>query len=378
MPRILEISSRSSKGGRRKIKMALLTIHSDKDTNLNGLHWDEKYVENNIESAKGMPICASFIDDEKIYPVDHGYTETVETSDGKQEPLFGDSECCGVIEDAKIEDVEIDGEQKKVLCGYGYLFEQRYFNFVNYVRKQVELSSIKTSIEIVGKDHNPIIYDGGYDPNYRIPEYFDFSGVAILGCGTKEADANCYVLEVASKKEGGNLDMNENEIKDLIRNTITEVSDKNAEMGTKIEELNQCVTEKDAKIEELNQQAEVDKAAIAEKDAKIEELNQQIENLTAEVNECKKANATAELNKKLECFSDNEKKFAESEINSFNEDPLNGDVDAIVSKIYAAIGKASKEIAEQNAAQNQSEITDIFSDVNDADDNDDAEDCNIF
>ena len=34
---ILELSSKSSKGGRRKIKMVLLTIHNQDEKNLNGI-----------------------------------------------------------------------------------------------------------------------------------------------------------------------------------------------------------------------------------------------------------------------------------------------------------------------------------------------------
>ena len=128
MNKVLELSSKSSKGGRRKIKMVLLTIHNDGETNLNGISWKEEYVLNNLDSIKGIPICASFIDEDKETPFDHGYTETVEIGDGKSEPLFINSECCGVIEDAKIEDLEIDGETNRVLVGYGVLFYQIYKN----------------------------------------------------------------------------------------------------------------------------------------------------------------------------------------------------------------------------------------------------------
>lgn len=201
MNKILELSSKSSKGGRRKIKMVLLTLHNEGETNLNGISWKEEYVLNNLESIKGIPICASFIDSEdKEIPLDHGYTETVELGNGKSEPLFNNSECCGVIEEAKIEDLEIDGEMKRVLVGYGVLFYQRYKKFCDYIKQNILLSEVKSSIEIVGKDGGTIVYDGGYNEKIRYPQVFDFSATAILG-SVKEADENCYVLEVAQKKE---------------------------------------------------------------------------------------------------------------------------------------------------------------------------------
>ena len=75
---ILEMGSRKTKGGRRYIKMALLTIHdNEEDTNLNGLHWTEQNVLANIESIKGMPICCEFADDTKTVPLGHGYTDQI-------------------------------------------------------------------------------------------------------------------------------------------------------------------------------------------------------------------------------------------------------------------------------------------------------------
>lgn len=125
---ILEINKRVSKGGRKNIRMILLTIHKDGEMNRNGITWVEQYVNDNLDSIKGIPICATFLDDDKDVLLDHGYTETIELEDGKSEPLFSNSESVGVIESAKIEDVEIDSETKRVLVGYGYIFCQRYKN----------------------------------------------------------------------------------------------------------------------------------------------------------------------------------------------------------------------------------------------------------
>ena len=382
MNKILELSSKSSKGGRRKIKMVLLTLHNEGEKNLNNISWKEEYVLNNLESAKGIPICASFINPEdKEIPFDHGYTETVEIGDGKSEPLFNNSECCGVIEDVKIEDLEINGETKRVLVGYGVLFYQRYKNFCDYIKKNILLSEVKSSIEIVGKDGGAIVYDGGYNEEIRYPQIFDFSATAILG-SVKEADENCYVLEVAQKTEQEEIVMNEKEMRDLIVATIVETNDKNNELTKTINELNSTIADKDTQIADLNAKVEANATADADKDAKIEELNGKVAELEAKLDECKKAEQNAALDKAIGEFSEEEQKYAESEINSFRENPLEGNVDAVVNAIHAGIGRASKKaeadakVAEQNSAKDDADL-DIFSEVNSVEDTDDS-DVNIF
>ena len=104
---ILEIGSKKIKGGRRSIKMVLLTIHDGTDTNLNGLHWKEEFVLNNLDSLKSMPICCEFLGDEKEVPHGHGYTDNVVVEGNKSEPVFRNSECVGVIEYGKIETLEV-------------------------------------------------------------------------------------------------------------------------------------------------------------------------------------------------------------------------------------------------------------------------------
>lgn len=382
MNKILELSSKSSKGGRRKIKMVLLTLHNEGEKNLNNISWKEEYVLNNLESAKGIPICASFIDPEdKEIPFDHGYTETVEIGDGKSEPLFNNSECCGVIEDVKIEDLEINGETKRVLVGYGVLFYQRYKNFCDYIKKNILLSEVKSSIEIVGKDGGAIVYDGGYNEEIRYPQIFDFSATAILG-SVKEADENCYVLEVAQKKEQEEIVMNEKEMRDLIVATIVETNDKNNELSATINELNSTIADKDTQIADLNAKVEANATADADKDAKIEELKGKIAELEAKLDECKKAEQNSALDKALEAFTETEQKYAKSEINAFRENPIAGNVDVVVNAINAGIGKAVKaaeadaKVAEQNSAKEDADL-DIFSEVNSVEDTDDS-DVNIF
>ena len=378
MNKILEINKRISKGGRKNIRMVLLTIHEEGEMNRNGITWVEQYVLDNLESIKGIPICATFLDEDKEDLYDHGYTETVESEDGKSEPLFLNSESVGVIEDAKIEVIEIDGETKKVLVGYGYIFCQRYPNLC----EKLESSKVKSSIEIMGTDENDrkIIYDGGYKEKGRKPMVFDFTGTCLLG--VLEADENCYVLEVAeNKNKEEKLNMDENKIIEVIQKAITETNAVKADTETKIAELNSQIEAKDAEIKEANEAKEVAENNASEKDSKIAELEAENAKLKEELAACKKREACEAFDAMLVNYTDDEKKCVESEINAYKENPLNGNADEIISKICRNIvenqkkAEADAKIAEQNEAK-ENETIDIFSEVNSDEEKD--EDTNIF
>lgn len=378
MNKILEINKRISKGGRKNIRMVLLTIHEEGEMNRNGITWVEQYVLDNLESIKGIPICATFLDEDKEDLYDHGYTETVESEDGKSEPLFLNSESVGVIEDAKIEEIEIDGETKKVLVGYGYIFCQRYPNLC----EKLESSKVKSSIEIMGTDENDrkIIYDGGYKEKGRKPMVFDFTGTCLLG--VLEADENCYVLEVAeNKNKEEKLNMDENKIIEVIQKAITETNAVKADTETKIAELNSQIEAKDAEIKEANEAKEVAENNASEKDSKIAELEAENAKLKEELAACKKREACEAFDAMLANYTDDEKKCVESEINAYKENPLDGNADEIISKICRNIvenqkkAEADAKIAEQNEAK-ENETIDIFSEVNSDEEKD--EDTNIF
>ena len=405
MNKVLELSSKSSKGGRRKIKMVLLTLHSKDETNLNGISWNEEYVSNNLDSIKGIPICASFVDDERSIPFDHGYTETVEIENGKSEPLFNNSECCGVIEDAKIEDLEINGETKRVLVGYGYLFYQRYKKFCDYIKENISTSEVKSSIEIVGKDGGAIVYDGGYNENLRYPQIFDFSATAILG--VKEADENCYVLEVAQKQENKkeenkNMEFTIDDIKTTIQATITELNNKESELNQTISELNEQLTSKDSEIAEKD-------STISELNASIEKLNKALDDLRKEHDtyweerrvleeelvKAKVAERLRELDSELEEFSEEEKELASENIEKLKTDisackkkeelnDVSTEINSIKTEIFAKIGQKAKEkeaqkISEQNASKEEEvKIEDIFSEVCEEEIEEGNEEVDIF
>ena len=402
MNKVLELSSKSSKGGRRKIKMVLLTIHSEGEKNLNGISWKEEYVLNNLESIKGIPICASFIDDEKENPLDHGYTETVEIEDGKSEPLFNNSECCGVIEDAKIEDLQINGEVKRVLVGYGVLFYQRYKNFCDYIKKNIVESEVKSSIEIVGKDGSGIIYDGGYNEELRYPQIFDFSATAILGC-VKEADENCYVLEVAQKnKKEEEKTMDMNEVKSVIQSTISELNDKSQDYETKIVDLNAQIEKLNAEIENKNNTISDLNVSVEQVQAALDKLNKDCETywaereiLERELAKAKVAEKLGELNSALAEFNDEEKEVAKddiekltTEINSAEKkealDNVTSEINSIKSKICMNIVAKQKQaeaesqrVSELNSKNSEHDVDDIFSEICSENKQDD-EDLNIF
>lgn len=394
--KILEISKQTSKGGRVPIKIALLKIHEDdKETNKNGLHWKEEYVLNAIDSVKLMPICASFCDETKSTPLDHGLTGEEIDNDGVREPLFENSETVGCFESANIEDVNVNGNDIRALVANGFLYNQRYPNFVKWVRQNKALGNVDSSIEIMGLEtnDNKIVYEESEPKDeFRTPKEFVFSGTSILS--VSPADDNAIVLEVAQKQENKeDKTLDEKELKELIQSTISETNSKNEELLAKITELNSTISEKDS--------------VIAEKEEKIVELNATVEQVQKALDDLKKEHEAywaerdalekelgalkakariGELNSAIEGFSDEEKKYAESEINSFNEKPLEGNIDAIVDKIYAGIGQASKKadaeakVAEQNSAKENkdNEVIDIFSEMCSETQDDNEEDVNIF
>lgn len=386
MSHILEISKKANRAGRVPIKIALLKIHDDaEETNLNGLHWDETYVTNAIESLKMMPICAEFCSEDKDVPVGHGLTGSETNEKGLDEPIFENSEAVGVIENGSIETVEINGEEIKALCGSGYLFNQRYPKFVKWVRANHALGNVDTSIEIVGLESNAnkIVYlEDEPKEEFRTPCEFSFSGTAILS--VTPSDSNAVVLEIAQKKEQEEkkIMFDEKTMRDVIVTAINEASSKNSEYEATITELNSTIAERDNTIVELNATVEQVRQALADLEAERETYWAEREALQKELGELKAKARLGELNAAIENFTDEEKAYAEVEINSFNEDPMSGDVDAIVNKIYAGIGTATKKaeadakIAEQNSANKDTDL-DIFSGISSVE-NDSDEEINIF
>lgn len=394
---ILEISKRASKNGRIPIKIALLKIHDDTETNLNGIHWSEKYVKNNMESAKMMPICCEFTDETKSIPLGHGVTGSSFDENGIEQPEFLNSETVGVIESVYIDNVDIEGVQTKVLVGEGYIFSQRYPELVKWIRKNLALNSVLTSIEIMGLEinDNKITYlEDKPTDEFRTPVDFVFSGTAILS--VQASDSNAIILEVAQKNnKEEKFDMDEKELKALIQATISESNSKNDELTTQITELNSQITEKDGAISELNASIAQLQKALADLKAEHETYWAERDLLEKELVKAKVATKLGELDSTIGEFNEAEQAFAKDDIDTLrtnieacekSEDLENmtSEINSIKAKICTAIvenqkkleSEKAEQIAEQNAAK-ANETIDIFSEISSAEDEED-EDINIF
>lgn len=394
---IFELSSKKHKNGRRPFKASLYELQppecvvDDVGTkyNKNGITFLEEYASQTLESIKDMSVRVEFIDDERTMILAHG--DTGVSDDGL--PLFNNATTIGHFTKGYIADITLNGETKRCVCGDGYLDEMAYQPFIQSLETQLNNgNSVDGSIEIYRTDNNDaIVYKKGWLEKGRIPTEYIHSGWDMV---INPADTSSTLLELnnsETNKEDKTLD--EKELKELIQSTISETNSKNEELLAKITELNSTINEKDS--------------VIAEKEEKIVELNATVEQVQKALDDLKKEHEAywaerdalekelgalkakariGELNAAIEGFSDEEKKYAESEINSFNEKPLEGNIDAIVDKIYAGIGQASKKadaeakVAEQNSAKENkdNEVIDIFSEMCSETQDTDEEDVNIF
>lgn len=367
--RILEISQATNPNGRRKVKFALHEIYPFRTQwNSNGITYLEQYTRDNADSVKGMPLCAEFLDDDKDIPYGHGVTGRI-----KNMPVFEDSVQVGVFEEWSIENIVIDGEIHRCLCGTGYINEARYPKFVKWIEEQLANGeTIRGSVEFVGTKDNDgeIIYDGGWKEEGRIPMVYDYSGYCILS--VKPSDPSAILIELNQFKNNlEDVEMNEEMRKALsnlqsevisafqdarrveINEEVNSLESKVDELNSKIEELNAQIEEKDKKIEELNRKCEEANAEISKKEkevnSEVEELNSTIAKKDAELNEIKKANKVAEFNQALSSFTDEEKSYAKDEIDAFNVDPFSVEINQITTKIEAA---SYRKIREDQKAKN--------------------------
>lgn len=372
----VEISQAVSPDGRRRARFALHEIYPDETKcNLNGITYLDEYTRKNADSVIGMPICATFLDENKDIPYDHGMTGQTEFL-----PLFENSVQVGTADGWSIEDIEIDGVIHKVLICDCYINQSRYPNFVEWLENQKEIgNTVFGSVEFVGtKENKNIVYKDGktFGDEFRVPIEYVYSTFCVLT--VQPSDSSAIMVEFNqlnnknnNKKEDTQV-MDEKQMELLItgvKSAISETNSKNDELTSKITELNEVVTNKDAEIECLNSKVTEINAVVEGKNTELLELNALIEQMKAELNVCKKDIAINELNQALVDFTDEEKVYAKDDIASFNEDYTKVEVNSIVTKINAGIGAKAKElqIAEINAAKNQPKIDDIFSYVDDTD-----------
>jgi uncharacterized coiled-coil protein SlyX len=339
-------SLEDKKAGRTQITMTACTIHQRGKWNKRGMTWLEEYVNNNIESIIGAPFVVCFIDDQKTIPSGHG-TLTYDENGNCQ---FLDSDTVGTIQKAWIQDVEVDGVVSKKLVVSGYLFNQRYPSFVGWLKDEVSNgTNVKGSVEANGKgDSKNIVYEGGGNGkdesgNWiigRIPQIFDFSGLAILLPDVIEpADDGSEVIELNSLTNQSTDDKSDDIEQQQETNSkedktiMDELNVKIAELNATIAELNNAITEKDAEInrckEELNtsktKEAELNtllvdaNKSVESHKTQIAELNTEIEPLRQMKNEADKAKVQAEINSYFETVK-TENGFTEVELNSLKTD----------------------------------------------------------
>lgn len=392
-----EISSKQSKNGRRKFKAILYTIFPDSCVdevnqvgtmyNKNGITWLREYSEKALPSIEGMSLRVEFIDDERTEILGHGDTDIV---DG--EPVYEDAVVIGTFTKGYIDEVEIDGEVKTVCIGEGEIDSQCYHNYVTKLDEDI-LNDIypSGSIEIMRtEDNDAIVYKYGYKEKGRIPTEFIHSGYALLGVAP--ADDTAKLIELNEKYKEDLNEMDELQIKALVAQVVNEMASHTAE-------INAVKTEYEAQIAELNEALETATTEKNEIEASSQQIQEALDKLRAEWDELdKKWNELWEENKVLQKalaetqarerisemntaiseFSDEEKAYAQAEIDAFTADPVASEINSVVNKIWEGIGKAAKaadaRVAEQNSAA--VDIEDIFSEVEPA--AADFEDTNIF
>ena len=384
MNKCFELSSKKYKNGRRKFTAVLYKLQPPESVidgvgtqyNKNGLTFLEEYSSAQLDSIKDMSVTVSFLDEERTQILDHGFTE-MNTEDGL--PTFDNATTVGHFTKGYIDDVEINGEMVRGVFGDGFFDEMCYYAFIEKLDEDLANgNSIEGSIEIYrDENHETIVYANGYREKGRIPQYFIHSGWAMV---MNPADTNSQLLELNENqnKEEKN-EMDENKIIEVIQKAITETNSVKADSEAKIAELNSQIEAKDTEIKELNEAKEVAETNASEKDSKIAELEAENTKLKEELAACKKKELCSAFDEKLAVYTDEQKACVESEINSYKENPMEGDADAIISKICVNIVAKQMEeakVAEQNSAKEDDKV-DIFSEVNSAEE-EENEDVNIF
>lgn len=379
-----EVSNRRSKNGRRKFKAILHEIYPSDSVdrvnecgtvyNDNGITWLEEYCEPALPSISDMSLRVEFLNEDRDEICGHGDTGI---SDGM--PLFENASVIGHFTKGYIDKViDEDGNEKTVCIGEGYVDEMCYKNLVDKLDEDIANDNAPFgSVEIYrAEDSECIEYLYGYKAKGRIPSKFVYSGFVFLG--VQPADHTAKLLELNNKEE---TVMTEQEIKALVSQTVTEMSQCASEINEcrencekQIAEANEQITQLTAEKNELQASSEAIQKALDEAREELNKKYDEISNLCAELDELReelgKAKAReriGEMNAAIAEFSDEEKAYAQAEIDAFNENPITSEINSIVSKIWEGIGKKAKEneanvVVETNAAVNPS-VEDIFGEV---------------
>ena len=382
---IYEISSENRIAGRRPIKVVLHEIFPDNTRwQENGISWKEEYVRANLHSVIGMSIVAAFLTEDRDVPYDHGMTEVREED---RLPLFEDATMVGHFDKAYIGDVEIEGVTKRCLIAEGTLDEMRYPKFVAWLREHMAESTVKGSVEIVGKPEHDgyIIYSDGWKDEGRVPQDYDYSGYAILS--VKPADEAAIVMELNNKKtdkEDETMDeKTKNELMAAVASAVSEVNSKWEEYWAKVDalqadisQLKADIAQKEADIKQL--QADYDKEYAAKEAAELglteanaakEAAEASLNEANAKIAEMENAATVAELNAALAPYTEEQRAVAQEEIDAFNANPGSVEINSIIGKICTAMVEAAREskVIETNSA-NQNDVFGMIDDAGDLDD----------
>ena len=380
-----ELSSRKMKNGRRKFKAILYEIFPDScideieqvgtQFNENGITWIREYCEQALPSIKGMSLKCEFLDDERTELCGHGESGFC-VEDGL--PLFENAVMIGTFEKGYIEEIEMPNGEKKTVCiGEGTIDGLCYHNFCEKLEEDINNGQAPHgSVEILKTGENEgIVYKYGCKPKGRIPTIFEHSGYVLLG--VRPADQTAKILELNSKEDKNNMD--EKQVKALVGEVVEEAMKVTAEMNkckeecaAQISAATDTIAEKDkqiaelnAKVDSLNSELEACKTEKSELNAANETLQSEVNSLKETVAEAEKKEKIGEMNSAIASFSDEEKAYAQAEIDAFNADPIASEINSVVSKIWEGIGKKAKteatKAAELNAAK--TDVEDIFAEV---------------
>lgn len=403
---IVELSEKKYKNGRRPFTAILYELQppdcvvDDVGTkyNKNGITFLEEYCAPQLDSIKDMSVTVSFLDDERTMISGHGMTGI---KDGM--PVFDNATTVGHFTEGYIDNIESDGETKRVVIGKGYLDEMRYSSFVEQL--EIDLNngiSVEGSIEIYKAEGNDgIVYKKGYLSKGRIPVTFIHAGWSLV---SNPADSTSSLVELNEKKnkkeEEETMDMNE--VKSVIQSTISELNDKSQDYEVKIADLNAQIEKLNAEIENKNNTISELNVSVGQVQAALDKLNKDHETywaereiLEKELAKAKVAEKLGELNLALGEFNDEEKEIAKddiekltTEINSAEKkealDNVTSEINSIKSKICMNIVAKQKQaeaesqrVSELNAKNSEHDVDDIFSEICSENKQDD-EDLNIF
>lgn len=399
-----EISSKKYKTGRRKFIATLYELQppecviDDVGTkyNKNGITFLEEYAEKQLDSIKDMSVRVAFIDDDRTMISDHGETGIINDM-----PVFENATTVGHFTKGWIDDIEIDGEEKRCVFGEGYLDEMCYPEFVSLLEEDLNNGvSIDGSIEIYKpKDSEGIVYKKGWLEKGRIPVNYIHSGWDMVMFAADTSSKLCE-LNNFNKEEKKNMEFDKKEFEAVVKSALSEINSEKkshdeevSELNEKISELNSKVEEKDAKISELNASVEQLQETLKKMESDRDTYWAEREILEREIAKAKVAEKLAELDSSLSEFNAEEKEIAKEDIEELKKninacqkkEELNNvtsEINSIKSKICMEIVARQKQaesearISEQNSEEVK--IEDIFSEVCSEKYVDDDEEVNIF